>query len=38
MAGLAVRLAAEAIGCTGGAIGVTDRAGALRAVLVLLVV
>ena len=38
-AGLAVRLAAElTAGCTAGAAGVADRAGVLRAVLVVLVV
>jgi len=39
MAGLAARLAAKlVVGCIGSAAGVADRAGALRAVLILLVV
>jgi len=39
VAGLAARLAAKlAAGCIGGAVGVADRAGALRTVLILLIV
>jgi len=39
VAGLAARLAAKlAVGCTGGAVGVADRARALRTVFVLPVV
>jgi hypothetical protein len=39
MAGLAARLAAElAVGYTGSTTGVADRAGASRAVLILLIV
>jgi len=39
VAGLAVRLAAKlAAGCIGGAVGVADRAGVLRTVLVLPIV
>jgi hypothetical protein len=39
MVGLATRLAAKlAVGCIGGTVGVTNRAGVLRAVLILLIV